>query len=371
MFNTYTSNTVAGSGNQHFFTLEENRVQTGRLFYKITAAGEYNYSVMFSNTIDSTFADGTQSRKNLVCKAWRIIDAKVCACDKNIIPNNFTEDTVAKTINSRPFDFTPLTFGGCAQKKVTPGELFFSDPVRLKFENDDYLCLEITFSGEMIPYHEETLLPVFIKGEAGWSYGRLMPFAGMIGCDRPIKERIGFIGDSITQGCGTPFNAYTHWCAVFAYMLGGNYAYWNLGLGYGRADDMASGGAWAFKAKQNDTLFVCYGVNDINQGFSEEQITNNLTKIVDILKKENKKVILQTVPPFNYEEDKIAIWENVNSYIKNELSKKVDFMFDVVPFLQKSDKEPHLAAFGPHPDEIGCRLWAEKLYEQIIKFNII
>lgn len=371
MFNAYTSNTVAGSGNQHFFTLEENRVQTGRLFYKITAAGEYNYSVMFSNTIDSTFADGTQSYKNLVCKAWRIIDAKVCACDKNIIPNNFTEDTVAKTINSRPFDFTPLTFGGCAQKEVTPGELFFSDPVRLKFENDDYLCLEITFSGEMIPYHEETLLPVFIKGEAGWSYGRLMPFAGMIGCDRPIKERIGFIGDSITQGCGTPFNAYTHWCAVFADMLGENYAYWNLGLGYGRADDMASGGAWAFKAKQNDTLFVCYGVNDINQGFSEEQITNNLTKIVDILKKENKKVILQTVPPFNYEDEKIAIWENVNSYIKNELSKKVDFTFDVVPFLQKSDKEPHLAAFGPHPDEIGCRLWAEKLYEQIIKFNII
>ena len=46
-------------------------------------------------------------------------------------------------------------------------------------------------------------------------------------------------------------------------------------------------------------------------------------------------------------------------------------LFDVVPVLQKSDKEPHLAAFGPHPDKIGCRLWAEKLYEQIIKFNII
>ena len=167
MFNTYTSNTVAGSGNQHFFTLEENRVQTGRLFYKITAAGEYNYSVMFSNTIDSTFADGAQSYKNLVCKAWKIIDAKVCACDKNIIPNNFTEDAVAKAINSRPFDFIPLTFGGCAQKEVAPGELFFSDPVQLKFENDDYLCLEITFSGEMIPYHEETLLPVFIKSLGG------------------------------------------------------------------------------------------------------------------------------------------------------------------------------------------------------------
>ncbi len=371
MFETYFSNTVAGSGNQHFFVLDKSKSQTGRVFYKITAAGEYNYSVMFSNIIDSTFADGAQSHKNLVCKSWKILEAKVCACDKTIIPNNFTKDAVANAINSTAFDFTSLTFGGNTHKEVAPGELFFSDPVRLNFEKGDYFCLEITFSGEMIPYHEETLLPVFVKGEAGWSYSRLMPFAGMIGCDRPITEQIGFIGDSITQGCGTPFNAYTHWCAVFADMFGENYAYWNLGLGYGRADDMASDGAWAFKAKQNDTLFVCYGVNDINQGFSEKQIINNLTRIVDILKKENKRVILQTIPPFNYEEDKIAIWKNVNSYIKNELAKKVDFVFDVVPVLQKSGEGPHMARFGPHPDEEGCRLWAEKLYEEIIKFNII
>jgi hypothetical protein len=32
-----------------------------------------------------------------------------------------------------------------------------------------------------------------------------------IGCDKKIKKRIAFVGDSITQGCGTSLDGYAMW----------------------------------------------------------------------------------------------------------------------------------------------------------------
>ena len=51
-FKKFSSNTYAGSGNQLYFGTEENEIRTGRLFYKISFGGKYNYSVLFSNIID-------------------------------------------------------------------------------------------------------------------------------------------------------------------------------------------------------------------------------------------------------------------------------------------------------------------------------
>ncbi len=70
-------------------------------------------------------------------------------------------------------------------------------------------------------------------------------------------------------------NSYEHWNAVVAENLGSQYGFWNLGLGYGRAADAATDGAWFFKAKQNDIVVVCYGVNDIFQGFTISEIQKN------------------------------------------------------------------------------------------------
>ena len=364
-FMHYSSNTIAGSGNQHIFLSQKNKTHVGRIFYKISYPGEYHYSLLFSNVIDSTYADGSISHKNLICPPWTIMEARIAKFDKEAIPANFTDKRTANAINNEKYEFVPLLFHGSRSKEVAPGEFFNSDPVLLNFNEGDYLCLEICFSGEMMPYHEESLLPVFIKKDDGWMYNKKMPFAGMIGCDRAVQSRIGFIGDSITQGIGTKENAYSHWNALLSRKLGSQYACWNLGLGYGRANDMASDGAWAYKAKQNDMLVVCYGVNDIMQGFSEEQIIQDLTTIVSFLKKENKKVVLQTIPPFNYSGDMIKTWKNVNDYIKHTLVNKVDLVFDVVPVLQKSEQEPHMAKFGGHPNELGCELWAESLYRAI------
>lgn len=352
-FKKYVSNTYAGSANQLFFSTNGER-QTGRVFYKISVGGRLEYSILFSNTIDSTYSDGKISQKNLVCKSWELHSARVGKC-KQI--------DMEKEIEV--FGFVNLFFDGKSSKTVAEGELFSSDAFEYEFEKGDYLCLEVEFSGEMIPYHEESILPVYKKTENGWKYDKRTVFASMIGCARNVEKRVAYFGDSITQGIGVPTNSYNFWNALVSEACGNKNAYWNLGIGFGRANDASSDGAWLYKAKQNDIVVVCFGVNDMGQGFSEEQIKSDLSSIVEKLKSADCKVILQTIPPFDYNKEKTKLWQRLNQYIKTELSKRVELVFDVVPYLSKSKDEPQVAKFGGHPNEQGSRAWADALYESV------
>ncbi len=357
-FENYVSNTLAASANQYFFINEnENEIFTGRVFYKVFAGGRYNYSFLFSNTIDSTYSDGEKSHKNLICDKWTIHSASVCVFDYCDMAS-FSGET----------EFIPLKFDGKTEKTVNPGELFTSDPVTLNTEKDRYICVEVSFSGKMIPYHEETVIPTFLFKDGKWIHSNKVVFPSMIGCDRKVKKRIAFFGDSITQGIGPEPNSYKHWNAVLSEKLGTDYSFWNLGIGYARADDGASGGVWMSKAKQNDIAVVCFGVNDIGQGFSEEKIKENLLIIVKGLKESGLTVLLQSIPPFCYEGEKKTIWENVNKYILTELSVYCDAVFDVVPFLGESKEFPQNPKYGGHPDETGSKIWAEALFSTINKF---
>ncbi len=359
-FKKYSSNTLAGSGNQlYFYTENESSVHKCRVFYKIFSEGIYKYSFLFSNTIDSTYGSGEQSNKNMVVDSWHITEARVGV-------TNYCDESRFK----EPFLFEILTFDGNFEKKVNPGELFASDPVELCFKSNEYICLELMFSGRMIPYHEESIIPSFVYDNGEWLPSKLHPFAAMIGTDRKIKKKIAFLGDSITQGIGTPVNSYAHWNSVLANIIGKDYSYWNLGLGFGRADDAASNGIWLYKAMQNDIVFVCYGVNDIFQGYTSDTIKNNIQTIVDKLKQAGITVIVQTVPPFDYDEMYQKIWRDVNDYIVNEL-KNADLIFDCAEFLAESENEPYKAKYGGHPNEEGCRIWGEKLAKKVLEENIL
>ncbi len=375
-FNCYTSNTYAGSGNQTYFNIKDGEVQRGRAFYKISTGGRYNYSVLFSNIIDSTYSDGSISHKNLICNSWTIVEAKIGKCHEINMDKKISEMTVADEGSTNRADIVvcdlkPITFNTEISKEVMPGEFFSSDPICLEFQKDEYLCLEIAFKGTMIPNHEQSLLPTFLKTDEGWEYSKNMPFAGMIGCDRKVKAKVAYLGDSITQGIGTEVNSYKHWNAVLSQKLGEEYAFWNLGLGFGRASDAASDGAWLYKAKQNDVVVICYGVNDILNGRDEAQIKEDLNCIVNQLNKAGVKVIMQTVPPFDYSEDKIIIWNSINEYIKTTLSKKVAMVFDAASYLAESKENPQKAKFGGHPDAVGCKIWAEAFYEKLICTDVL
>ena len=349
-FDTYRSNTLAGSGNQYYFKLTDKEVHRGRIYYKIFAGGTYNYSLLFSNIIDSTYGDGKASHCNLICPEWDLVQVRVGVCN-----------TCDKVKAAEPKELQIVTFGGSENKRVMPGEFFTSDPVMISAGKGEYLCLEIAFRGEMIPYHEESILPVFAWENGEWSVSKHVPFPGMIGCDRQVKKHVAFIGDSITQGCGTPVNAYLHWNALVADMVGDEYAYWNLGLGWGRAQDAASDSAWLYKAKQCDVAVVCYGTNDLGQGRSLEQIQADLLTIVTKLKDIGVKVLLQTVPPFDWEGEQLENWCLINTYIRETLSKCADGVFDIVPFLIDGPEKCGKTMYCTHPNEAGCAEWATAL----------
>lgn len=366
-FERYTSNTYAGSSNQLIFGTD-GKINVGRVFYKISVGGKYSYSILFSNTIDSTYADGRVSQKNLACKPWTLHGARVGRCSRLDESKDVWSLEMDKDIEI--VDFVDLTFEGERTKNVKTAELFCCDEFEYSFKKGDYLCLEITYSGDLMPYHEESLLPVYVKDEDGWKYSKKMPFAQMIGCDRQVEKRVAYLGDSITQGIGVPHNKYTFWNALVSEAWGEQNAYWNLGIGFGRANDGASDGVWLYKAKQNDIVVVCFGVNDICQGMSSEQIKSDLLKIVEALNEAGCKVILQTIPPFDYDEEKRARWIEVNEYIKLTLSKRALLVFDVVPYLSKNEQEPQMAKFGGHPNEEGSAVWARVLFEAIEKSGL-
>ena len=356
-FEQYVSNTLAGSGNQSFFVNSDSaKIRKSRTCYKVFCEGEYNYSFLFTNIIDSTFADGSFSYRNKVIDSWKIHEINVGITD-------FCDEMSVK----EPQLWHKVTFDSRRDKTVNPGEFFNTDRIRLSVKEGEYICIEIVFSGEMIPYHEESIIPSFVYEDGEWILSRLHPFPSMIGCDREVAARIAFLGDSITQGVGTEINSYTHWNNIVAENIGTDYAYWNLGLGYGRADDAATDGAWLFKAKQSDIIVVCYGVNDIMREYSEDSIKNNLNTIVDKLKAYGKKVIIQTIPPFDYQNEKITIWNNVNTYIKEELSKKTEFVFDCAEILALDKNRPHMAKYGGHPNAEGCKIWGDRFSKELAK----
>ncbi len=353
-FQKMVSNTLAGSSSQTMFKPENaNQEYIGRVFYKIFAGGEYNYSFLFSGSTDSSFPLANVTPADYYITDWEITFARVGKC-KSCTMESFEEIT----------DFKPLTFDGQKCFKVITPTLFCSDEIKLNFEKDDYLCLEIGYKGKEIPHHYENTIPAFVKTNEGWTACHQAVFACMIGCDRKVEKRIAYLGDSITQGLGAGYNEYKHWNAVLSEKLGDKYAYWNLGIGYGRANDCAKDKLWLFKARQSDIVVVCYGVNDIFRVNDVATTKNDYLKIANELKASGCTVIFQTIPPFDFSYATLDMYKELNSYIKTQIASIVDGIFDISPILTQ-DLEEGQAKFGGHPNQEGCKLWAENLYPLI------
>ena len=368
-FDTYRSNTYAGTLNQHCFFGKRDDVYTGRIYYKISYGGTYRYSFLFSNIIDGTYSNGDVSHRNVVCDPYTIHKMRVGRCSGDAVGTDFHD--AGDALDALTTDFCEVTFGGKTEKQVAPAEFFCTDPVELCFETDEYLCVEITFSGTKIPYMQEAQIPVYRKTDAGWGYDKRMPYPSMVGCDRPVRARIGYVGDSITQGIGPGENSYMHWNAQLSRLLGADYSYWNLGIGCARANDLATDSAWLYKAKQNDIVFLCCGTNDTWREYPEEQIRSDIETVVDILVKEGITVILQTIPPFVYKPGIVDGWNRNNEYIRTVLAKKVAMVFDEGAYMQESDERPEVNRYGAHPDAEGCAVWAENLYRAIKEKNLL
>lgn len=292
---------------------------------------------------------------NIECGEWKIFEFSTFVIDSLSVPIKESGD---KTV----------TFGGKNEKNVKKGELFYSDEILLDIPENYYLGLKITFEGKQIPNHPENQIPCFRVDRDEWTATKEVPMPSMVGCVRSVKKRITFWGDSITQGCGVKENSYDHYAAVTARLAGNEYACWDIGIGYARAFDGASGGIWAYKAKHTDVCIICFGVNDIGSARTPTQILSDLKIIVRRLKDCGVRVVVQTIPPFEFNEKEAATQKEVNKLIfaDSELS---ECLFDETVFL--TDVKTLKPIYGGHPNRAGCAVWGDRLHRFLKKTDVL
>ena len=338
---SYVSNTTAGMAVQTLF-LGDRRDTTVRVYVRLTHGGE-EHALLFSGTVDTTYADGSSTVANDVCDPFtlRAMRVGVCApCGMNRA--------------EEPSVWQAVTFGGKTACAVNSGVYAATDPILLAVSAGDTLCVEYMFSGDgRVPCHPELQIPSFVKDGDAWEPSVWMPIPVMVGVKREVSHRVAFLGDSITQGIGATPGAYRHWAALVADRFGGDVAFWNLGVGFARSGDAATDGVWLARAKQNDVVVLCLGVNDILQNVPCEQIVQNLSAVINCLREAGCRVLLQSVPPFEFSPEQWDTWRAVNLRIQD----LGDGCFMNDPFLCGGDRP----LYGGHPNDAGCAVWAEAI----------
>jgi len=358
MFRTYPSNIALGTASNHILCFDENRRFTARSYFRVESDQGNRWRFWFSNQVDSTFADGNQAYRNRPGGAYTILSARIG--DGGVYTAASMPEPAAVT------NWVTVTFDGNISRAVSPSETFWSDEIGFSLPKDHCIVWEWELEGDNIPCTPDSQAPTFLDYGNGLTADSYCPLPALFGCKRDVKKRIAFMGDSITQGCGTRNNLYEMWVGRIADGLCPDYSVWNLGLGWGRGSDAATDASWLYKGKQADIVCLAYGVNDIlsgaykrGRGDTAEEILASVEKLIRCLLDAGKEVILFTVPPFSYPPERYAVWKAVNTAYP-ELAEKYGIrLFD---FSASLDGEPPFGdkcIYGSHPDGEGGRAAAE------------
>ena len=90
-----------------------------------------------------------------------------------------------------------------------------------------------------------------------------------------------------------------------------------------------------------------------------------LETIMKKLQDAGVKVIMQTVPPFNYTDARIERWNAINDHIMTSMAERAEGAFDNRVILSKSESEPYNAKYGGHPNSEGNGIWGRALVDVI------
>lgn len=362
MHASYYSAIVLSTAKNFIMTSDSTFTHSYRTYIKPREYGKLKMKFWCSNNVDSTWADGSDSRANLQGGSWRIEAANIA--DGGKLPDG---SVVSGTQ-------VPLTYDSSFSKLVIPGEMFWSDALTFTIPEGNYLAFTWTITsmaaGHSFPFNTEGLLvsaydaPGHAAVQASSDLYRksvnCLVLPDFVGYERACAKRIAFLGDSITQGVRTRLDAYEYWAARIAEGLGHSTSVWNIGSGWARAYDAASDGAWLYKVKQSDKVVIALGVNDIGTaGRTAAQVLDDLQTIVAKLKQDNaaKTVILCTVPTFNFTDSQELTWRQVNDSIRQHAILGADRVFDMAEVLSQlapNDNllKPAYMASGsdPHPN---------------------
>lgn len=367
----YSSATVLSTAANFIMNKPEPFTHTFRTYIRLRENGSLNLKMWHSNAVDSTWDQGQEARGSELGGSW-VIEAAYVA-DGGTEPNGQIKEGTQ----------IPVTYGGNPSREVAPGEMFWSDEVDIELAEGHYLAFTWTIqtlaSGKSFPYNVEGMLvtaydaPGNIAGlevaDGFTESDKLLVLPSYIGYRKKVTKKLVFLGDSITQGVRTLKDAYEYWVARIAEGLGADVGVWNLGSGWARAYDASMDGSWLNKAKQGDELVIVLGVNDIDIGNrSAEELLADLTAIISRIKEVNPEagIILSTVPPFNFQEEREQVWRYANSQILLHPPLGVDRIFDIASVLSMPAPADHRIRAeymsgkdDPHPNGIAGKAVAD------------
>ena len=358
-FDVYQSNSITPSGNNYALKSSNGKKTTGtfRGLFKIQEYGELEYKFYFSNNVDSTSIHGTT--RNMDTSSYKIVSATV--------------GVVSPMKGSgKIYDEQTVTFDGKETKNVQPAEKYWSDAIIIDVDNGEYLAFEWTVEYTMIPATlSENTISIFDYSSGSIGIATAAPMPDMIGCKRENAVRIGFIGDSITMGVGAGNKNHMFWSAQITEEIGEEYSTWNLGLGYARANDVVNSPAFLEKAKQNDIIVICFGVNDLNSGGrTSTQIRNDIETIAEACREAGAEVILFTTPPYAYAEGKVPAWQQLVTKLKALANDNGYELFDFAAILGDPE-DPSKYIYGDHPNQAGCTAVADAFMESGIIEKVV
>lgn len=342
----FASNTGISTSHNLHIVLNKGEERTFRVLLRPLETGTLTWRFFFSNSVDSTWADGDESYANMPGGRFEIVS---CA-----VGSAHDDACIASAL-------TPVVW---PQKIVEPRMTLYSEPVDVAIEENGYIvfswCVRALEDGCRLPITPDSQALCYtavgdhsFDGAAAFTADQNVMLPDQFAADRNVRAQMVFMGDSITQGCGTRVNYYEQWATRIAMGIDKDIAVWNIGLGYGRGADAAQDGAWLAKAKQADIVNLCFGVNDIFRGCGP-QLIDNLRKTVRLLHESPRhpRVVLLTIPPFDMVETDEARWREVVSCIRED-GLGADAVFDIAAMLCQPAPRDNYAAFSPHPDGRG------------------
>lgn len=377
-FEIYQSNTICATGNNGILTSEEAVTARYRAMMRPEQTGELEYKLFFSNNVDSTWGGSNDPtcHPGTETQPYTVNYARLCAG---------TDITSPVILN-----YVDLTFDGEYTKEVAAEETYWSDAVYLDVGANDYIIFEWEITYTVIP--ATNICGTFYGAKYNYStnsyskdaWNTPLPLPDLIGANRGNSLRVGFLGDSITMGQGAGTASYKFYAGQIASALGENVSCWNLGLGYARANDVVKSKYWLEKAKNNDVVIICLGVNDISSGIypnedgtltrSAEQLIGDIEYIAKELAEAGCEVIIFSTPPFKYSG---AAREATHQEVVKQLEELADEngykFFDMASYLA-SDSNPSLMKYpasadangypkDAHPNQEGCKIVADAFIE--------
>lgn len=359
-FGEYVSNTFIATGSNNIAVSSDSTTYVA--YIPVEEYGSLDYRFYFSNTVDSTYSDGSLAYAGRPGEGFTIESA-------------FVSDG-GTDISSEPASVTPVTFGGSTSKKVSPDEMFWSDPVVFDVPEGHFLRWEWTLTGENIPATSMSNLTKvgFLNEDGSIAYCDEVPLPKLFGAKRDVKYRVTAIGDSITQGCQTQFMEYEFWAARIAQALGSEYSFWNCGLGWSRTSDMALNGDWLQRAANSDVVIVAFGTNDIisgeyggDGGNTPDEIDGYLRTVLDKLTEYGCGVIVFNAPPEDYKEPLETVRTEYNEKLKATCEEYGVAYFDFAGLLSEPSAPAH-ALYGGHPNGEGGQIIADEFLKQYSAF---